>query len=376
MAVPGCGEAKLEPMPVLPSSRLLPTLRAKLRTKRYSERTVEAYGAWVRRYVTFHGMRHPSELGPREVEAFLTDLATRSHVASATQNQALAAIMFLYREVFGTPTGWLDGMIRAKRPQRLPVVLTREEVAQVLAKLQGTSWMLAMLMYGGGLRVSEACGLRVKDLDQSECRLTIRHGKGGKDRVTMVPEVLVGELERQIEAVRILHARDVATGGGAVALPGAMASKSPAAAWDWRWMWLFPATRRYIEGGTGRKMRHHLHETVVQRAVQRAGCAAGISKRVTCHTLRHSFATHLLESGYDIRTIQELLGHSDVSTTMIYTHVLNKGGVGVRSPADALGGSLVDARQTALRGRTSPVPGRPEEPKSGLGRRLTRNGGE
>ena len=205
----GSGAANLEPMPVLPSSRLLPTLRAKLRTKRYSERTVEAYGAWVRRYVKFHGMRHPSELGPREVEAFLTDLATRSHVASATQNQALAAIMFLYREVFGTPTGWLDGMIRAKRPQRLPVVLTREEVAQVLSELRGTSWTLAMLMYGGGLRVSEACGLRVKDLDLGERRLTVRHGKGGKDRVTMVPEVLVGQLERQIENVRILHARDV-----------------------------------------------------------------------------------------------------------------------------------------------------------------------
>ena len=352
MALGGLFAAMFTGMPVTAlSARLLPTLRAKLRTKRYSERTVEAYGDWVRRFVRFHGLRHPSELGPADVEAFLTDLATRAHVAAATQNQALAAIMFMYREVFETPTGWLDGMIRAKRPQRLPVVLTREEVAQVLAQLSGTSKTLAMLMYGGGLRVSEACAIRVKDVDLSERRLTVRLGKGGHDRVTMVPDVLVGELGRQVELVRALQVRDTVTGGGEVALPGAMATKAASTSRDWRWMWLFPATRRYVEAGTGRKLRHHIHETVVQRAVQRGGRASGISKRVTCHTFRHSFATHLLESGYDIRTIQELLGHRDVSTTMIYTHVLNKGGVGVRSPADSLGAQL-DARQADSRGTT------------------------
>ena len=319
--------------------RLLAQLRQKLRTRRYSERTVATYCAWVRRYVRFSRDRHPRELGPVEVEAFLTHLATARKVASSTQNQALAALLFLYREVLGAPVGWMEGMVRAKRPHRVPTVLTRSEAAALLGELakgRGPSWLLAGLMYGSGLRVSEACGVRIKDVDLGRRQLVVRHGKGGRDRLTMLPEALVEPLARQVDWARRVHIAD-RRHGVEVTLPGAIAAKMPHAVRDWRWTWAFPAARRYVERGTGRPRRHHVHETVVQREVSRAAAAAGLAKRVSCHTLRHSFATHLLEGGYEIRTIQELLGHRDVSTTMIYTHVLNRGVAVIHSPLDVLG---------------------------------------
>ena len=323
-----------------PGPRLLSQLRARLRTRRYSESTVRAYSAWVRRFVRFHRMRHPRELSERDVEAFLTHLATAQRVSSSTQNQALAALLFLYREVLGAPVGWLGGVVRSKRGHRRPTVMTRAEAAAVLAALQrakGPSWLLAALMYGGGMRVSEACGLRAKDVDLERRQVMIREGKGGRDRLTVLPAALVEPMRRQIDWARKLHLRDCLSGGGTIVLPDAIAKKMPYAARDWRWTWVFPAARRYVDRLTRRTVRHHLDVSVVQRAVTQAGQVAGVNKRVTCHVFRHSFATHLLEGGYDIRTIQELLGHRDVSTTMIYTHVLNRGVGLIRSPMDALG---------------------------------------
>lgn len=308
----------------------------RLALRHASPRTVEAYTYWVRRYVRFHGGRHPRQMAEAELTAFLSHLASERHVAASTQNQALAALLFLYRDVFETPVGWLDAMVRAKRPARRPTVMSLEEVRRVLEAMDGVSRVVAMVLYGSGLRLMEGCALRVKDVDLDRCELVIRHGKGGRDRLTMLPATLVPVLERHLERVKALHRRDLAAGRGGVALPDAMARKMPSAVFHLRWQWLFPATRSYRDPVSGRMVRHHIHESVIQRAVARAAQVAEIGKRVTCHTFRHSFATHLLEAGYDIRTVQELLGHRDVSTTMIYTHVLNKGGRGVRSPLDGL----------------------------------------
>ena len=316
--------------------RLLPRLRAVLAVRHYSPRTADAYCGWVRRYVRFHGLRHPMELSAGDVGAFLSHLATAGRVSASTQNQAHAALLFLYRDVLGVPLGAVEALVHAKRPVRLPVVLTRDEVRAVLAELHGPSALVALLLYGGGLRVLEALHLRVKDVDLARPQLVVRDGKGAKDRVTVLPGRAVPTLRAHLARVQRLHARDLAAGAGRVALPGALARKLPGAAAEWAWQWVFPASRQYRDRETGEPRRHHLHATVVQRAVRDAARRALLAKRVTCHTFRHSFATHLLEDGYDIRTVQELLGHEDVRTTMIYTHVLNRGGRGVRSPADGL----------------------------------------
>ena len=312
-------------------------MRHALRTKHYSIRTERAYVDWARRYVLFHGKRHPRELGPDHVNRFLTHLAVAKHVAASTQNQALSALLFLYGEVLGMPLPREDGLVRAKKPHRLPTVLTREEVARVLSRLDGPPKIAATLLYGAGLRLLEVLRLRVKDVDFGLGQLVVRDGKGQKDRVTMLPEAARGALALHLQDVRRLHAHDLAEGFGRVWLPYALDRKSPDAAELWSWQWVFPAATRSRDPRTRVERRHHLHETILQRAVHNAVLAAGIDKPATCHTLRHSFATHLLEDGYDIRTIQELLGHRDVSTTMIYTHVLNTaGGRGVRSPLDRM----------------------------------------
>lgn len=317
--------------------KLLQVLQSKLRLGHYSLRTVQAYSGWVRRYVRFHGFRHPRELGEAEVAAFLNDLAERRRVAASTQAQALSALLFLYREALGQPLGDLGRLVRARPPDRLPVVLSRGEVALVLGELQGVYWLVGMLLYGAGLRLREAVTLRVKDLDLERGEIRIRRGKGQKDRVTVLPRSLQAPIRTHLTGVRRLHGRDLEAGWGRVELPGALAAKLPRAAGEWPWQWVFPATRTYRDRATGERRRHHLHPTAVQRAMSGAVRRAGLSKRASCHTLRHSFATHLLESGADIRTVQELLGHRDVSTTMVYTHVLNRGAGGVRSPADQLG---------------------------------------
>jgi integron integrase len=284
--------------------------------------------------VLANGRRHPRQLGEREVEAFLSLLASEGNVAAATQNQALSALLFLYREVLGVKLPWMDNIKRAKRPQRLPMVLSREEIQRLLGELSGLSWILASLLYGSGLRLMEAVRLRVKDVDLSRLELTIRHGKGGKDRKTMLPATLREPLRAQIEEVRRVYSADFESGFADVWLPDALARKYPRAGRQFGWQYLFPARTRSIDPRDGTVRRHHIDEKQLQRAVKSALLRAGIVQPATCHTLRHSFATHLLEDGYDIRTIQELLGHSDVSTTQIYTHVLNRGGRGVRSPLD------------------------------------------
>ena len=275
-------------------------------------------------------------MGEPEVTAFISSLAARG-VSASTQNQALSAVLFLYEVVLGQRIEWMRDIVRAQRPMRLPVVLSRREVATLLSHLRGPVWLMASLMYGAGLRLLESAELRVKDINFDRGELTIRDGKGGKDRVTMLPAALKGPLLDHLKRVKAQHEADVAAGRGSVALPGSLRAKYPHAPWDWAWQWVFPATRFYVDAASGERRRHHLHESVLQRAVKDAARAAGISRPATCHSLRHSFATHLLEAGYDIRTIQELLGHRDVSTTMIYTHVLNQGGRGVRSPLDQLG---------------------------------------
>jgi integron integrase len=320
----------------LPQPRLLDRVREAIRARQYSRRTEKAYVRWIKRYIFFHGKRHPAEMGASEITAFLTSLAVDNNVSASTQNQALSALLFLYREVLDVELPWLDDVVRAKRPQHLPVVLTRAEVRAVLQRLDGVSRLMALLLYGAGLRLLECCHLRVKDIDFATNQIVIRDGKGRKDRVTMLPTTVKAALTAHLAQARAQHQADLGRGAGWVELPNALTRKYPNAGRDWGWQWVFPATRFYMDRVTGQRRRHHLHESVLQRAVKDAVRRAGISKPATCHTFRHSFATHLLEDSHDIRTVQELLGHSDVSTTMIYTHVLNRGPAGVRSPADGM----------------------------------------
>ncbi len=314
--------------------KLLTKARRLIRARHFSPRTEQAYLSWIRRYARYHGLRHPADMGTAEVVAYLTYLANERKVSRSTQAQAMSALLFLYREVLGLQIDDVRRVVRARVPGRLPVVLSRPEVRRILAELSGSVRLVALLLYGAGLRLAECLSLRVKDVDLDRREIIVRRGKGSKDRVTMLPTVVRDPLRRQLERVKLVHEKDLAAGGGHVVLPEALDRKAPGWSADLGWQWVFPASRRYKEAETGTVRRHHLHETVVQRAFRRAVIASGVTKRATCHTLRHSFATHLLEDGYDIRTVQELLGHSDVSTTMIYTHVLNRGGLGVRSPLD------------------------------------------
>ncbi len=316
---------------------LLHSLRANLRLRHFSPRTEEAYSAWVRRYVRFHGLRHPKEMGDAEVRAFLTHLAVERHLAPATLAQALAALLFLYREVLERPLEGVGPLPRARPPMRLPVVLTPEEVRRVLEQMRGTSRMVGLLLYGSGMRLLECLTLRVKDIDLVRGEIRIRRAKGAKDRVTVLPQGIRPALASRLEWVRGQHQRDVGAGAGWVELPDALARKYSQAGRSLPWQWVFPARRVHVDSVSGQRRRAHLHESAVQRAMAEAVGRSGIMKRATCHTLWHSFATHLLESGADIRTVQELLGHRDVATTMLYTHVLNRGALGVRSPADQAG---------------------------------------
>lgn len=335
--------------------RLLDEVRAAIRSLHYSRRTEKAYVAWIKRFILFHGKRHPNDLGEEEVTAFLNYLAIEGKVSASTQNQARNAILFLYRHVLNRDLEWLEEVVQAKTPIRLPVVLTRSEVSELLRYLEGTPKLVASLMYGSGLRLLECCRLRVKDLDFEQQQLTVRDGKGQKDRVTVLPESMVVALTAHLDAVKRQHEKDLTEGAGSVALPFALARKHPRAAWEWAWQWVFPATRHYDDEETGERRRHHLHETVVQRSIREAVRVAGITKPATSHSLRHSFATHLLQDGYDIRTLQELLGHADLSTTMVYTHVLNRGPRGVRSPADRLDSDRTPERHASKEKKASPA---------------------
>jgi integron integrase len=318
----------------MPQPRLLDQVRDALRLHHYSIRTERAYLDWIKRYILFHNKQHPAELGERDVTAFLSDLASNRQVAASTQNQALAALLFLYQKVLGHDLDWLENVVRAKRPARLPVVLTRAEIQRLLAQLSDVHELIARLMYGTGMRLMEAIRLRVGDVDRSYGRIVVRNGKGSKDRVTMLPDSILASLDEHLVQVRALYETDLAEGAANVYLPGALARKYPEAPRQWFWQYVFPASRRSIDPRSGEIRRHHLCEKNFQRAVRLGAQAASIPKQVSTHTLRHCFATHLLENGYDIRTVQELLGHADVNTTMIYTHVLNRGGRGVRSPLD------------------------------------------
>ena len=309
-------------------------MRAEIRLRHYSLRTEYTYVDWARRYIFFHNKRHPKEMGPAEVQAFLSHLAVERNVSASTQNQAKAALLFLYREVLSIELPWLDEVIAAKTAKRLPVVLTPVEMRKLLDAMSGTMGLITRLLYGTGMRLLEGLRLRVKDVEFSRREIIVREGKGNKDRVTVLPENLILPLQAHLEKVKALHERDLDAGFGNVFLPDALAVKYPHAAKSWGWQFVFPSTSRSIDPRSGVERRHHIYETSVQRAVREASRLAEIHKPVSPHVLRHSFATHLLQAGYDIRTVQELLGHADVSTTMIYTHVLNKGGRGVTSPLD------------------------------------------
>jgi integron integrase len=308
-----------------------------MRVKHYSLRTEKSYVDWIKRYIWHHGKRHPKDLGAAEVEAFLSHLAVTRNVSASTQNQAKSALLFLYKEVLGIQLPWLDNVTQAKVPKRLPVVLTKDEVQALLNRLDGTMWLLVSLLYGSGLRLMECLRLRVKDVDLARCEILVREGKGFKDRVTMLPKSLVEPLKQHLLKVKALHQEDLATGHGEVFMPMALDRKYPNGGKDWAWQYVFPSIKLSVDPLSKVIRRHHADEKTVQRAVKKAVNLAGMTKLATPHTLRHSFATHLLEGGYDIRTVQELLGHSDVATTMIYTHVLNKGGQGVASPLDTIG---------------------------------------
>lgn len=330
-AVPACAPPASPPGP-----RLLDRVREAIRTRHYSYRTEKAYVHWIKRFIFFHNKRHPAEMGEAEIGQFLSSLATDSHVSASTQNQALNALLFLYREILKKDIGYVNGVVRAKRPHRLPVVLTRQEVRSIAGCLEGSDWIMAMLLYGAGLRLMECLQLRVKDIDVTSNQILVRAGKGDKDRHTMLPAAVKEPLAKHLDVIKRLHQRDLERGLGRVALPNALERKYPNAGKEWGWQWVFPATSHFTDRVTGEKRRHHLHESVLQKAVKQAVRKAGIAKPASPHTFRHSFATHLLEDGYDIRTVQELLGHNDVTTTMVYTHVLNRGGKGVFSPADRL----------------------------------------
>ncbi len=320
---------------VKPKKKLLDQMRDILRTRHYSIHTEKSYIQWARRYILFHNKRHPKEMGIPEIEAFLTHLVVNENVAASTQNQALAAILFLYRYVLKQPIPDEPiENIRSRKPKRLPTVLTHDEARRVIALLSGPHQLIAQILYGSGLRLNEALRLRVKDLDFERRQIIIRSGKGDKDRATVLPEALIHPLRFHLESVRVIHQQDLANGYGAVYLPSALARKYPNASRQWIWQYVFPAPRLSVDPRSGALRRHHLAASSVQKAIRRAAAKAGIQKHVTPHTLRHSFATHLLEHGYDIRTVQELLGHKDVRTTMIYTHVLQRGGLAVRSPLD------------------------------------------
>ena len=316
--------------------KLLDRLREALRSRHYSCRTEQTYCHWVRRFIFFHEVRHPAEMAEPEINAFLTHLAVKEKVSASTQNQALSALLFLYRHVIGREVGDLGEVIRARKPKRLPVVMTRDEVKSVLSGLSGDKRLMASLMYGAGLRLMECFRLRIQDIDFARNEILIRDGKGAKDRITMLPETLKVPLREHLKRVKAIHDRDLAENWGRVQLPEALDRKYPNAPTEWRWQWVFPQENRWKNTKTGEEGRHHVHETILQRAVKEAVRKAEVIKHVGCHSFRHAFATHLLEAGYDIRTIQELLGHKDVSTTMIDTHVLNKGGHGVRSRVDRL----------------------------------------
>ncbi|MGB8148431.1 MAG: integron integrase [Azonexus sp.] len=319
-----------------PPPKLLDQVRDRLRVKHYSIRTETQYLQWIKRFILFHDKRHPREMGAVEVEAFLTHLAVAGRVAAATQNQALSALLFLYREVLNIDLPWLDKVVRAKQPQRLPVVLTRQEVTAILDRMTGVHGLMARLLYGTGMRLMECVRLRVKDVDFERAEIVVRDGKGAKDRITMLPQALIGPLQDHLRWRRQLFEDDKAKGRAAVYLPDALGKKYPNAAVDWPWQYIFPSGSYSMDPRSGEERRHHIDEKLLQRAVKKAVQASGVAKLATPHTFRHSFATHLLQSGYDIRTVQELLGHADVATTMIYTHVLNKGGRGVTSPLDAM----------------------------------------
>jgi integron integrase len=321
-------------IPIVPPPRLLDRVRHACRVRHYSIRTEDCYADWIKRFILFHHKRHPLEMGAVEINQFLTDLAVNGRVAASTQNQAFSALLFLYQKVLEIEPGRIEGVIRANRPQRLPVVLTRDEVDRVLAELRDPYRLIAQLLYGSGLRLLECLHLRVQDLDLERFEILVRHGKGGKDRRTMLPRSLNPALQTQLNGVRDLHQRELAKGRGQVRLPDAFERKVPSASTDWRWQWVFPSYTISTDPRTGWRGRHHLHEGTVSREISQAGRRANVGKRPTAHSLRHSFATHLLEGGYDIRTVQELLGHANVETTMIYTHVLNMGGRGVKSPLD------------------------------------------
>ena len=315
--------------------KLLDQVRREIRLKHYSIRTEESYVQWIKRYILFHGKRHPKEMGEAEIRDFLTHLAVEGKVAASTQNQALSALLFFYQEVLRQKIGWVEDVVRAKRPQKIPVVFTKEEAMAILKQMTGTNRLMANLLYGCGLRLMECVRLRVKDVDFGNQQILVRDGKGQKDRVTVLPVVLHEPLQRHLIRVKTLHEDDLAEGYGTVHLPFALERKYPNAHRLWAWQYVFPAAKRSLDPRSRCQQRHHVAETVLQRAVKEAIRAAGVHKAASCHTFRHSFATHLLVNGYDIRTVQELLGHADVATTMIYTHVLNKPGVSVRSPLDA-----------------------------------------
>ena len=314
--------------------RLLDQIRARCRLRHYSIRTERAYVGWARRFILANGRRHPRDMGVVEVEAFLSTLATRDDVAASTQNQALSALLFLYREVLGIELPWMESVVRAKRPQKVPVVLSHDEVARLLAVLDGQPWLMAALLYGAGIRLMECVRLRVQDVDFGRREILVRNGKGGKDRRVPLPQRLHERLREQVDRVGLQHQADLLAGRGEVYLPHALSRKYPNAARELGWQYVFPSPRHSVDPRSGASRRHHLDEATLQRAVKAARVRAGIHKPATCHTLRHSFATHLLEAGHDIRTVQELLGHKDVATTQLYTHVLGRGAGGVLSPLD------------------------------------------
>jgi integron integrase len=311
-------------------------MRTEIRIRHYSLRTEQTYIHWVRRFILYHNKRHPVDMGEREISDFLSHLAVNRKVSASTQNQALSAILFLYRHILNITLAWLDDVVRAKRPQHVPVILTHEEVSRLLDAMHGMNGLIARVLYGTGMRKMECLRLRVQDIDFSYHQITIRSGKGDKDRITVLPDSLINPLQQQLEKARLIHTTDLDEGYGEVALPFALERKYPNAGKSWPWQYVFPATRRSVDPATGTIRRHHWFETNISRAIREALRRTGITKRVSVHTLRHSFATHLIEDGYDIRTVQELLGHKDVKTTRIYTHVLNRGGRGVRSPLDRI----------------------------------------